>query len=338
VNAGAELVRDLEFARGVLLRRPFSLLLQVTNRCNMTCSFCDFWPNGVAPAQELSLADLRRVADELAQLGCALVSIEGGEPCVRPDLVEIVRAFSARHLSVLYTNGWYVTPALARELFGAGLLQVGVSIDYPDERHDRRRGLPGARARAWAAVEALRDAAPHAGRQVHVITVLMRDNERDLEALLRESSAHGVGHVVTLLSDKGYRRGKQSGELPDAGVGARLLELWRRYPHWRFFREYVERVDDFLGGGPMPRCGAGTQSFNVDHVGNVSVCIERIDRPVGNVRGDSLLELHARLQQQRAEVAACQECWTACRGFAQALRDGGSPRGWLDLALRMRSH
>ncbi|MBI3890780.1 MAG: hypothetical protein HY303_04545, partial [Candidatus Wallbacteria bacterium] len=44
-----ELRRDLGFAAGLLLGRPFSCLLQVTNRCNMRCSFCDFWPNGVSP-------------------------------------------------------------------------------------------------------------------------------------------------------------------------------------------------------------------------------------------------------------------------------------------------
>ena len=47
----AEQQRDLRFAIGVLRRRPFQVLLQVTNRCNMQCSFCDFWPNGVSPSE-----------------------------------------------------------------------------------------------------------------------------------------------------------------------------------------------------------------------------------------------------------------------------------------------
>ncbi len=42
----AELKRDASFALGILRRRPFQALLQVTNRCNMTCGFCDFRPNG----------------------------------------------------------------------------------------------------------------------------------------------------------------------------------------------------------------------------------------------------------------------------------------------------
>jgi MoaA/NifB/PqqE/SkfB family radical SAM enzyme len=333
----SELRKEAGFARSVLARRPFDLLLQVTNRCNMKCSFCDFWPNGAAAEEELSLDELSRLAGELAELGTCVVSIEGGEPFVRPDLVEIVRAFARDHLPVLYTNGWYVTEENARALFDAGLTQVGVSIDYPDARHDAKRGWPGAAHRAWEAVDRLRAAAPHGGRQVHVMTVLMHDNAADIERLLQESARHEVGHVVTLLSRDGYRRGKGVDALPAPGIGRALLPLWERYPHWRFFREYLERLDDFLGQGDLPECQAGAQAFNVDHVGNVAVCIERIDEPVGNVRKASLRELHERLRGRRETVAGCQACWTACRGFGQHLSGGAAWSSWRDLASRMRS-
>ena len=141
--------RDVRFAVGVLRRRPFQVLLQVTNRCNMQCTFCDFWPNGVAPGEELSLDDFARLERGLSELGTFLVSIEGGEPFVRPDLIDIVRIFSRRHIPLLYTNGWYVDDAKARALWHAGLAQVGVSIDYPTaDRHDARRKTAGAFERA----------------------------------------------------------------------------------------------------------------------------------------------------------------------------------------------
>ena len=70
--------RDARFAIGLLRRKPFQVLLQVTNRCNMKCSFCDFWPNGVTPAEELSIADYKALEAQLSELGTFLVSIEGG--------------------------------------------------------------------------------------------------------------------------------------------------------------------------------------------------------------------------------------------------------------------
>jgi len=328
--------RQLGFAANLLRRRPFQCLLQVTNRCNMKCSFCDFWPNGALPHEELTIDEFRQLAGQLSGLGRFLVSIEGGEPFVRMDLPDIVRAFAGHHLPLLFTNGWYVTAAAAHELFGAGLAQVGVSIDYPDAaRHDRQRALAGAFGRAWRAVDAFREAAPHGERQVHVMTVLMEDNWRDLEALLEMSAARGVGHSVTLLSPNGFRRAPGRA-LPAAPLSGELVALWRRYPHFRTFGDYLARMDAFLTADAMPTCQAGVQSFNIDHVGNVSPCIEKIDTVVGNIREEPLEAIHARLVQ-RGDGARCQACWTACRGFSQALGSGGTPATWRDLVTRMRS-
>ncbi|MDP2305875.1 MAG: radical SAM protein [Pseudomonadota bacterium] len=318
------------FAWTIARRRPFSVLVQVTNRCNMKCPFCDFWPNG-APLQELTTDDFRRFASELATVGTFLVSIEGGEPLVRPDLPEIVAAFArAGHLPVLYTNGWFVDEARAAALSDAGVHQVGVSIDFPDAaRHDAMRRTPGAFDRAVAAVERLE--ATIGARRVHLMTVLMRQNQDDLEALLALSAGLGVRHQVTLLSDDGFRRGKlEEASRPDARAMAVLPALARRHRHLTSFSSYLDGMPRFLAGAELPRCRAGIQSFNVDHTGNVAACIETIDAPVGNVRDTPLAALLARLVE-RDTGNGCQKCWTLCRGMAQAMGEGGGARDWIDL-------
>jgi MoaA/NifB/PqqE/SkfB family radical SAM enzyme len=334
----AQMKKDAEFAAGLLRKKPFSCLLQITNRCNMECSFCDFWPNVAPKKDELTAAEFARIADELAGLGTFLISIEGGEPFVRPDLVDIVRALSKKHITALFTNGWYVTPEKAKALWDAGLTHADVSIDYPDAaRHDAKRRLAGATERAWAAVEMFRDTAPRGGKQVHVMTVLMEDNWLDLEPLLQQSASRHVGHQVTLLSTGGFRRGKGPDKLPPPKAADELVRLWDRYPHLRYFREYFEKMEPFLAGSPMPTCHAGAQGFNIDHVGNVAPCIEKIDEPVGNVRTDSLATLHGRLLAKQGEIASCQACWTACRGIQQIAGGGGNTRAWLHLGTRMRT-
>jgi MoaA/NifB/PqqE/SkfB family radical SAM enzyme len=334
--------RDVAFSAGLLKKKPFHCLVQVTNRCNMQCSFCDFWPNAAPKRDELTSAEFWRVSDELSELGCFLISIEGGEPLIRPDLRDIVYAFSRHHIPALYTNGWYVTKENASALWDAGLVHAAVSIDYPDRgRHDDKRRLVGTYDRAWKAIETLRDTAPRGGKQVHVMTVLMESNWRDMEELFQKSAAYGVGHQVTLLSTQGYRRGKgDAGESPadrspPPECAEALTRLWDQHTHVRFFREYFERMGAFLSGSAMPTCRAGLQSLNIDHVGNVSPCIEKIDEVVGNVRDHSLAELHARLLGRQQEIAACQRCWTSCRGFNQAMGDGGTLSNWAALATRM---
>ena len=119
---------------------------------------------------------------------------------MRPDLVEIMRALSKRHITDLFTNGWYVTKDNARALFDAGMTHVSVSVDYPDAaRHDGMRKLAGAFDRAWRAIDHFQAAAPGPGR-VHVMTMIMEDNWQDLEALLQLSASHGASHQVTLVS------------------------------------------------------------------------------------------------------------------------------------------
>lgn len=333
----AVLQKDLRFAAGLLQKKPFDVMLQVTNRCNMQCSFCDFWPNPAPREQELTIAEFRRLSAELKQLGTFVVSIEGGEPLVRKDLPQIVEAFALDHIPALFTNGWFVDGENARALFDAGLVHASVSIDYPDvARHDQKRRLAGTTDRAWRAVDTLRAAAPNGGKQVNVMTVLMESNYRDIEQLFQQTAARDVGHQITLLATGGFRRGKSDDALPPPGTGQALLALWHKYPHVRFFRDYFKGMDDFLAERPLPSCRAGLQSFNIDHVGNVSACIERIDEVVGNVREASLGELHRRVAGKNAELARCQQCFTACRGIAQALGDGGSLTAWYDMSTRTR--
>jgi MoaA/NifB/PqqE/SkfB family radical SAM enzyme len=331
-----DLKRDAAFALGILSRRPFSVLLQVTNRCNMSCRMCSFWSNPSCPEEELSLDEYRILERGLAQMGRFLVSIEGGEPFLRTDLVDIVEVFAKRHVPVLYTNGWFLDDSQARALFANGLSQAGVSIDHADPAvHDAWRGREGAYQKAWDAVRACRDAAPLGGRQVHVMTVLTDESIESIERLLMLSKNMGVGHCVTLVSTSGTMRGRQ-GNLPSGKVSPLLMELWNRYPHFRVFREYLEGIDDFVRDGPLPLCQAGRQSFNVGSTGDVSACIERINRPVGNVRREAISKIHARMKLNTG-AANCRDCWTLCRAYAQLLGSGGSFSAWRDLVFRIRS-
>jgi len=256
---------------------------------------------------------------------------------VRPDLPEIIEAFGRHHLPTLFTNGWYVTRDNARDLFDRGLTHACVSIDFPDaRRHDEKRGLDGAFDRALRALDHFLAAAPRPHRQVHVMSVIMEDNWRDFDQLFELSRRLGVGHQVTLLSVTGYRRGKGDG-MPPPEAAERLAALWETHPHVRFFGDYFKKMGSFLRGEPLPTCHAGEQSFNIDHVGNVSPCIEKIDLSLGNVRREPLPVILRRVREHQATISSCQKCWTACRGLSQALGQGGSGGAWVDLVTRMRS-
>ncbi len=328
---------SMGFTASIFRKRLIHVLVQVTNRCNMTCDFCDFWPNGVPAKDELSLADYEKIANQLAELGTCVVSIEGGEPLIRKDLVQIVRIFAKQHLPVLYTNGWFVTAEIAAELFEAGLTQAAVSIDFPTaDKHDTKRGRTGAYEKAWQAIEYFKNAAKSPEKQVQVISVLMRDNQDAMDELLRLSGQKGVGHSLTLIALEGFRRGKGENQLPEYPFSEKLMSLWKKYPHFKMFRSYIQGIDSFTQGKDLPKCLAGKQSINIDHVGNVSACIEKIDDAVGNVT-DTDLKVLVQRTSESAKVAQCQDCWSQCRGFHQALSNGASASNLIDLSGRMRA-
>jgi MoaA/NifB/PqqE/SkfB family radical SAM enzyme len=323
--------RGLSLVRTIAGGGPAICTIQVTNRCNMRCSFCAFWSDGAPPPEELTLAQLRRVSDKLALVGSLILSVEGGEPTLRPDLPEVIAALARHHHPVLYTNGWFITADSARALTAAGLVGAGVSIDYADPaRHDAHR-LPGAFDRAVAAVEHLRAAGSRTfRRQLHLMTVLMEDNVDELEPLLQLSARLGVRHRVTLLAVSGDNRAAGKRQPRDPGLGARLRDLRRRHPHFADLGSYLDGVDDYLAGAYRTPCEAGRRGFNINHVGETNPCIELAHSSAGRFLDVPLDDLLARLRSDE-NVPGCQRCYTICRGNVQALARPLAPKNLVEL-------
>jgi MoaA/NifB/PqqE/SkfB family radical SAM enzyme len=316
--------RGMRLVEGFLRHRPIHCIVQVSNRCNLTCGFCSFWERPADKKDEMTLEDFEVISAKLAEGGAMIISLEGGEPLLRPDIAGIVRAFARYHHPILFTNGWRVTERLARELWAAGLTEVGVSIDYANAaQHDAHRGLAGTFDAAFRAVEILRDTAPRGGRQVVMISVIMHDNVDQLEDILRLSAPLGVNHQMTLISTGGDGRHERAQHAPPTGIGARLVEIKRRYPHFITFTGYLEAIDRFLTGDVRTPCWAGERFLNVDHLGEVSPCIEKLHLRAGNLRRDPWSLVSERLRSYE-ETKGCTSCMTACRGFVEEM--SGLPR------------
>lgn len=105
------------------------LRLSVTDRCNLACIYCD--REGLtASKDEMSLEEIVRLADVGSRLGMGKVKITGGEPLLRPDIVEIVRRISSlpsvTEVSMV-TNGTLLAEK-AEPLAKAGLERVNVNL------------------------------------------------------------------------------------------------------------------------------------------------------------------------------------------------------------------
>ncbi len=125
------------------------IILFVTDRCNMKCDHCMFWERIDAPGDEHSLRELEVMAASIPPL--RTVSVTGGEPFLRNDLHQIVETFyrdNQSHHVQINTNGLLmkrmeelVTSHLALKY--EKYLTFQVSIDGPEEQHDKVRRMPG---------------------------------------------------------------------------------------------------------------------------------------------------------------------------------------------------
>src|SRR5436190_1216754 len=131
LNASMTAVRD-QFHR-----TPHDLRISVTDRCNFRCPYCMpkevFGPGYpfLRDPQLLTLAELTRIVRAFRALGVEKVRLTGGEPLLRADVPDLVRALK-QELGVkevaLTTNGWLLEK-FAAALHAAGLDRVNVSVD-----------------------------------------------------------------------------------------------------------------------------------------------------------------------------------------------------------------
>jgi len=106
----------------------------VTNRCNLKCQHCYWWLNREAQ-KELGSDEWRNVVRQnFIKKGVISITLAGGEPLLRPDVIEaIIQEMKWRTVSIV-TNG-----TLPLVDFGVGYF---ISIDGTETIHDTIRGIP----------------------------------------------------------------------------------------------------------------------------------------------------------------------------------------------------
>ncbi len=166
---------------------PANVSVALTYRCQCRCEHCYSNAPDRKNHEELTLAELRSVLDQIKHLGALQVIFSAGEPLLRNDLEDILRhAHRAGLLTRVNTNGLLLDRARAASLKKAGLTQCAVSIDHPDaEVHDALRGVPRAFERAVQAIRNLREAGIPCQMCTYASRRLIPDGLREIIALGR---------------------------------------------------------------------------------------------------------------------------------------------------------
>ena len=175
------------------------LRLSVTDRCDLRCAYCmperqTFLPR----AEVLSLEELHELALGFIARGITKIRLTGGEPLVRRDMIELVKALGRKvgdglEELTMTTNATRLAE-FADEIRAAGVRRVNISLDTLDRdgfaKLARRDSLP-------QVLEGIA-AAKAAGLKVKINTVALKGiNEAEIPELI--AWAHAQGFEMTLI-------------------------------------------------------------------------------------------------------------------------------------------
>ncbi len=207
------------------------LRVSLTDRCSLRCTYC--MPAEGLPwlpgSQLLTSAELVRVVGIAVASGVRTVRLTGGEPLLRPDVVDIVHAIAhlpQRPSVALTTNGLRL-PGLAAPLADAGLRRVNISLDTLNRQTFKALTHRDRLVDTLAGIAAAQAAGLH---PVKIKTVLLRGvNDHQAADLVRWAVREGLElrfiEQMPLDPQHGWRRADM---VTGAQIRARLAEAGMR--------------------------------------------------------------------------------------------------------------
>ncbi|HIJ91132.1 MAG: radical SAM protein [Desulfobulbaceae bacterium] len=139
---------------------PKWIAWEITRRCNLKCVHCRSSSGLEAKGHpDFSLAEAKRVLDDIAAYSKPVMVLSGGEPLLRPDVFEIANYGTSLGLRMcLATNGTLVTQEICDRIKDAGIRMVSLSLDGASAQvHDNFRNQPGAFAGTLNAAKLFRE-------------------------------------------------------------------------------------------------------------------------------------------------------------------------------------
>ena len=260
--------------RGVLnyfKNRPLCVSFEITHDCNAGCQHCH--RGGKVDKQR---ATPRRFGEIYSVLKSPVIQISGGEPLLRKDLKHIIEATKqpdGTPYIILVTNGSLLTEEKYHNLRRIGVDVYSISLDYPDERHDEFRNIPGLFQHIKTLIKKLN---PEKDKAITLNTVVHSKNFRELPRMSVLAGEWGVTinfspYTWLRTNDKSFMISKE--ELPEfKDIIKKLIYLKRKNNTIRTTDSFFYDMVEFFENESMPDCHAGERFLVVNPDGSFSPC------------------------------------------------------------------
>lgn len=292
--------------RGVgnyFLNRPLGVSFEVTHNCNAKCKHCH-----LGYKVNENRATPEKLGEICRELNPVLAQLSGGEPLLRKDLEQIVENFKrpnrAPYIDIT-TNGILLTKERYSKLLDAGVDQIGLSLDYPDKRHDTFRGVPGLFGRIENLINSLNTNSEIA---ISFICTIQSDNFRDLVGMVELAQKWNVKvnfstYTWLRTNNKDYLVSKE--DIPELRkIVNEVLVLRKKYKNVLTSEYLFNKMIEFFENEGMPNCKSGEKFFNVNPDGSISPCGLHIKN----------YKSQQELRENFLKDIICEYCYTSLRG------------------------
>lgn len=327
------------------------LVVQPTPFCNIDCSYCYLPHRSSKKRLSFELAEIlfKKVLDFPTIRESVTVVWHAGEPLVLPvgyyeSMFGLISKLSPPGLQIRHsfqTNGTLISEAWC-DLVSKWKLNIGVSIDGPQELHDRyrkQRNGAGSFAQAYEGLRKLQ----RAGIPFHVISVLTVESMSQPEKMFDFYFENGIDYVCFNIEEQEGTHATSKLVRSDASDTLyrsfleRFLALAIRQQRPILVRE-IEQSLGLIQRHGVPIHNEQNEAFriiSVDCDGNLSTFSPELlgleheqygSFCFGNLLRDTFDEIAARVQGSRLHAditAGVRECANACAYYG--LCGGGAP-------------
>ena len=112
------LSKKVEYEKDYILDTPIEVEWEITSRCNFKCEYCyHFSIDENIHRKDLSSKQAYEIINQLVQCNVLVVRLEGGEPFLRPDIIDIIKEIKRNRIGLyILTNASLITQDNAESL------------------------------------------------------------------------------------------------------------------------------------------------------------------------------------------------------------------------------
>jgi MoaA/NifB/PqqE/SkfB family radical SAM enzyme len=293
--------------RSLAFGGPLCASFEITRRCNARCRHCHL---GV-PVEHEEQAGPERFAEICRELRPVAILVSGGEPLLRRDVEDVVMALADPEgppYVAMTTNGWLLDKERYHTLLKLGVNRFSISLDFPDERHDEFRCLPG----LFRRIETLAaDLGTESSKAINLSCVVQKLNFRDMIKFAELGKEWGVR--VNFSTYTTMRTGEKELLLTQeevaelAEIVEEIIALKRVNRNIRTSDYVLRNIVKFFTEGGIPNCRAGDRFLVVNPDGTLSPC--------GLIM--TAYKTRKELMEKFTRVNTCSACYTSSRADSE---------------------